>query len=347
MFANEKGSYSKTLEVSRENSNRSTTMLNTDFLLKAGNYVVNVTNFVTSTTPVLNLIEGPYFRIRRLGDTGESQADAELLYDTVDFTPTPYRTWLELARQMEVFFQGVTDKYNANRDPTDPNSNYDPFYAVSYLEGSGCVQFRLSRWFLNHWYIQVSEEIQGVLRFPKFLYGVRAVVYLNSNEYTSGDLYQDATGFVADYETNNVGDVTLIVNGEIPLSELDQRESIDVYSTFPMRSKVIMIEGKEEREHILFRLPYAEQHTFSSTSSFSNNTLVNDISMVKEDMEIGLIDLCERHAETLHQLLLPGKIRNVQLRIAVRYKTRAGIVEKDFDFTNGFWYLRLLFVKKV
>ena len=73
-----------------------------------------------------------------------------------------------------------------------------------------------------------------------------------------------------------------------------------------------------------------------------------DIANIQEDLDIGLTNLCDKHATTLHQGLLSGVIRNIQLRIAIRYISSSGIVEKDFDFTNGgFWYLRLLFVKKV
>jgi hypothetical protein len=281
----------------------------------------------------------------------ETQADAEQLADPIDFTPTPYRTWLELARQMERFFQKLTDVYNTGRDPGDPNSHYDPFYAVSYVQGSGCAQIQLSRWFLSDRYIEVTnEEIRTLLHLPRFLFKVLAApnAYITSNQNASTDLYQDALGFRGNFITNGVAeDDRLVVNTDVPLAELDQRESIDVYSTFPMRSKILVIDNVEEHEHILFRLPYAEQHRFTSISTFTNNTLVQNNSHVKEDMEIGLIDLCDRHAETLHQLLLPGKIRTVQLRIAVRYKTAAGIVERDFDFSNGFWYIRLLFCKKV
>jgi hypothetical protein len=353
MFANEKGSYSKTLEVSRENSNRSNTTLSTDFLLKAENYVVNVTNFVTSTTPVLNLIKGPFFTVRPVGDNNEDQDDAEQKDQAREFEPTPYRTWLELARQCEKFFNGITDTWNVGR----PFPNIDMFHSVSYLKSSGCLRLRLSHQFLSQYYIEVNPKIQKILRLPRFLYTVRHALnndYISSNTHTDDEFYlEDAppggiAGFQGDFRTNGVAAIpSMYVNSEIPLSELDQRESIDVYSTFPMRSKIIAMDGEEEHEHILFRLPYAEQHTFKSISTYVNNEYVRNKAEVIEDMEIGLVDLCARHAETLHQVLLPGRIRAVFLRIAVRYKTLDGIKEEEFDFSNGFWYIRLLFVKKV
>ena len=62
-FANEKGGYQKTLEVSRENSNRTQTMLQTDFLKKGENYILNITDFVTSTSPPMNLLTGPFLTV--------------------------------------------------------------------------------------------------------------------------------------------------------------------------------------------------------------------------------------------------------------------------------------------
>ena len=108
------------------------------------------------------------------------------------------------------------------------------------------------------------------------------------------------------------------------------------------------MDGQEEHAHILFRLPFAEQHSFASKSSFqTGGTMVRQMSNISENIDVGLTNMCDKHATVLHQKLLPGNIRNVQLRVMVRYKTMDGIVERDMDFKNGFWYVRLLFVKKV
>ena len=108
-FVNEKGGYTKVLEITRENSNRSVTMLKEDFLTKSENYVLNVTDFVTSTSPPLNEIDEPYFRIMPRGDYHETLVQAELrlpgFLDKVnvrEFRPKNYRTWMELARQMTI-----------------------------------------------------------------------------------------------------------------------------------------------------------------------------------------------------------------------------------------------------
>ena len=57
MIANSRNGVLKTLEISRDNSNESVTMLRDDFLKKPENYTLNVSKFITNTTPVLNLID--------------------------------------------------------------------------------------------------------------------------------------------------------------------------------------------------------------------------------------------------------------------------------------------------
>ena len=153
--------------------------------------------------------------------------------------------------------------------------------------------------------------------------------------------------FRSNYRTNCCAE-TFSFAGPRPLTHFEQRVSVDVYSTFPLKSKILTYDGVEEHEHILFRLPYAEQHSFTSTTDFVDGNMSRDLGEISEKLDVGLTNLCDMHATTLHQLLLSGTIRNVQLKIAVRYMTKSGIVEKDFDFSNGgFWYVRLLFVKKV
>ena len=108
-YANEKGGYQKALEITRENSNRSTTTLSTDFLQKTENYLLNVTDFVTNTSPPMNIIEGFYVRVLPLGNAGHTLAQAALVGEAfapvVEFTPTVYRTWLDLGRQLDFFFK--------------------------------------------------------------------------------------------------------------------------------------------------------------------------------------------------------------------------------------------------
>ena len=355
-YANEKGSYQKSLEITRENSNRSTTSLNTDFLKKSENYILNVTDFVTNTSPPMNLLTGYYFRIMPMGNQNETllaAAQALPTFRQLEFEPTVYRSWLELGRQMELFFNDVSTRDNearvANGDPAVNN------YAVFYINQDGKLFLKLSEEFLKYRYIQFSTDVQAILGLTSpFVFKVRetaaGVSYTDQSVLAGGDYYSifAAPGIFAafNFRTHGSGGPHSITAAR-PLVNFEQRESIDVYSTFPLKSKILTFNGIETHEHILFRLPYAEQHSFSSTSTFRTGDALDNLANVSENLDVGLTNMCAKHADTLHQTLLSGIIRNVQLRIAIRYMTLDGIVERDMDFTNGFWYARLLFVKKI
>ena len=352
-YANEKGGYQKSLEISRENSNRSITNLHADFLQKAENYLLNVTDFVTNTSPPMNLLSGAYFRILPLGDQNESLlvagVAAQAYEREVDFEPTVYRTWLELARQLEAFFQTLTADYNAAVVIQEPQ------YAEFYMTQDGKFSLQLSAAFLSRRYIVFSSDLQKILDCPPYVFKVRetadagAIHRTHNTRNADGGAYSLflANGtFGFNFRTHGSGE-TFNYQAPRPLINFEQRESIDVYSTFPMKSRITTNSGKEEHEHILFRLPYAEQHSFVCSSTFQTSNMGSNLANISENIDVGLTNLCDKHSNTLHQTLLSGRIRNVILRVAVRYMTLDGIVERDMDFKNGFWYLRLLFVKKV
>ena len=339
-YANQKGGYQKSLEVTRENSNRSTTMLSTDFLKKGENYILNVTDFITNTSPPMNLLEGNFLRILPLGNYPENPADAQVAFGAktpVDFEPVVYRSWLELARQIEEFFKKLSF------------AEGDDDYAKFYITFDGKPNLFLSDDFLSHRYVQVSPYVQDILDWPEYIFKVREVAGVNVYHTHVDDYLLFNKNGVFPYNFRLFGCAeTFHFAGPRPLTHFEQRVSVDVYSTFPLKSKILTYDGKEEHEHILFRLPYAEQHSFTSNTMFLEGNMSSDVGEISEKLDVGLTNLCDMHATTLHQLLLSGTIRNVQLKIAVRYMTKSGIVEKDFDFSNGgFWYVRLLFVKKV
>ena len=106
--ANLKGGFLKTLTVSRTASSTSTTTLKDDFLKKTENYVCQIPRFIMNNATKLSLIEEVMFEIRMKDNPG---VDASIVnfpdeWNRADFqfTAKPYRTWVELARQMERFF---------------------------------------------------------------------------------------------------------------------------------------------------------------------------------------------------------------------------------------------------
>ena len=370
-FANEKGGYQKTIEVVRQNSNTSITMLKVDFLKKTANYILNVTDFVTNTTPPLNLIEEPYFTIMPRGYVNETLADAEfrlpifLQTDSIRyFRPTYYRTWLELARQIDLFFEKLTTAYMVDNGIGNPN------FAVSSVDRSGKLRIDLSSAFLHGdavinqqntddnrpgylgLYLEVGPATQTILGMDPYIFSLLDVYGVRYNEADGHEQLMDflPNGNLVFTDVQEPDNISHHIISLKPLSNFDRRLSIDVYSTFPMKSKLLTQNGIEQHEHILFRLPFAEQHNFKTRIAFSqtsNLTLEGAGSNISENSDVGLTNLCDKHPETLHQLLLPGNIQNVQLSLYVRYLTEDDeFIETPMDFTNALWYLRLLFIKK-
>jgi hypothetical protein len=217
------------------------------------------------------------------------------------------------------------------------------------LSAGGKMNLFLSRDFLADRYIEVHSDVMKILDCPKYIFKVRELVAgaYHTNLEAGYSMFQANGQFAHNYRTIGIQEAFTFSTPR-PLSNFEQRESIDVYCTFPMKSKISVFNEVEEHEHILFTLPYSEQHQFTSKAAFKGGIMSDNIAEIQEDLDIGVTNLCDRHATTLHQGLLSGVIRNIQLRIAIRYINTEKVTEKDFDFTNGgFWYLRLLFVKKV
>ena len=107
--ANKRGGFVKSLEISRDGSNRSNTMLKNTFLKKGSNYVCQLTKFITNLTPKLNLDSEIMFEILPRGPAGASADTTTFAAHWRDewrqFTPTPYFSVCDLAMQLEKFFK--------------------------------------------------------------------------------------------------------------------------------------------------------------------------------------------------------------------------------------------------
>ena len=70
--ANSKNSFSRRLEILQMNNHESRTTLSSEFLTKTENYTMQIERFVINTTPVINLIDGPYMEILYLPTVGSA-----------------------------------------------------------------------------------------------------------------------------------------------------------------------------------------------------------------------------------------------------------------------------------
>ena len=61
--SNKRGGFLKSLEINRQNSNTSETILKDKFLSKTDNFVCEVSRFIISNSPQINLIDEDMFQV--------------------------------------------------------------------------------------------------------------------------------------------------------------------------------------------------------------------------------------------------------------------------------------------
>ena len=416
--ANVKGGYSKTLTISRTASPESVTTLKDDFLKKTEDYICQIPTFVMNNATQLSLVDEVMFEIRPKGlpdaDEATIQFDGWVVSDYA-FRPKTYRTWLDLARQLERFFHkfGVTAELLGFQIPDTaalPNPDYADYAGlyvrtpqeivdggypytnvelraggairvVSYemlaaqgpndfpegrhvkftLDDDGRFKLEFDPWFSNYFYIKVGAVTQVKCGFPKYMFTVRLadgshITHFDPpgvtglfNELPVLDAFGNPTG-----ETflgfNNDSDRAVTVRmGSTSINTLeawDDRLSVDVIATFPVSSKISVLNGKENRDILLARFSISDYETNSSEVLVAQGRL-QSVNAMNEVLKIGLEDLCRGNPDHTSVFMLPGKIRHINIKLETRYFSDGKIVTQKMDMRDGTWILKLLFTKKV
>ena len=335
--SNARGGYIKSLEINREGSHTSITTLRNELLKKANHYVCQIPRFITNTTPRLNLIDEVYVEILKRNDEDHTVATtAEDIPASVrQFKPQIYRTYLELARQLEVFCKKL-----------DAYTGFDNGLTFCLLD-SGMFTLTLSGEFATAHYLKFGAEFQKHTGFRELMFHV-----FDGNEYfvnsVEGGEFQliDVYGY---FEGENLEDVEIsrTFQSARPLSCFDHRLSQDIVATFPISTTTICFDGTESHDFLLARFPlndYVEM--YSKIEGTAQHVRRNRI--IQETVNLGLEDLCRQNPNTINTFLLPGELRHCNFTLQTRYLSDGKITSVSSDFTNGgFWSLKLLFSKKV
>ena len=332
--ANQKGGYLKRLSVSRDGESTSITTFRERFLKKTENYVLQIPRFITSATPKLNLISEAMFSIYVRANVAYLLPAAPVY----TFTPTNYRSWSELGRQMQLFFKGVSE------DELDEH-----FIEFSVLD-DGCFRLNLSVNFCKLYYIKVGPETQKKTGFPEYMFQVRGT------EGTVTRHFDHTDGLKYLIETDPLGiprfaayqdDVTepIKFDSRFPLDSFDTRISLDVIVTFPMSSRISVFNGKEGREFMLARFPLTDYKQLHSRIDVPTGVL-SAATTIKEVIQTGLQDLTLTNPEMISVFMLPGTIYHANFQLNTRYYSEGKIVSVPTDMENGFWNIELLFSKK-
>jgi len=381
--ANKRGTFVKSLEISRDGSNRSNTMLKNTFLKKANNYVCQLTKFVTNLTPKLNLDEEVMFEILPRGPAMASRDNttfpAHWKNRWRQFTPKPYFSVCDLALQLETFFKRfsyIVRRQGANNIVGDIDAAYlattqFPFVKHNNVEGDddgwgaielteelkyptickfvmnadGTFTISVTDEFVQNFYIRVGEQTQIKTGFPEFMYisNIDGVDVSFADFEVPTDGLFDNAGLFV--ASANVIDFEFEFHTEFSMTAFDERLSIDVQATFPISNSISVVDGVEEHEFILARFPLSDYKRFD-TDLIGDDVQLSDFVQITEDVNVGLEDLARGNPNITSIYLLPGSIRQVTIELFTRYYVNGLVRRVATDMTQGFWSLKMIFSKK-
>ena len=341
-IANRTGGFYRSLEISRDDSNLSETVLNDDFLIKTNNYIVQVQHFVSSNVQRLNTVDEILFQVLRRGGPFEGPDDVVIgIPDNIaQFRPTSYFSIIELGRQLKEWTTNINDFLNVPLAV--------PLQHISSsFNASGKWSFTLYPDFSSLFYISVGEQTQNLTGFRSYIFAL-----LNPdlgrdvwNERDLSSLHLINGGFFAYDGTIDATTQAFTFSSTRPLSAFDQRLSLDVVATFPISTKPAVLNGRETNDYVLARFPTsAHQQRWHSIDMYSENLLGN--IRIRERINTGLEDMTNNNTESIANHMLNGKIKHCNFKLENRYLVDGKIVRKACDFKNGFFNIKLLFSKR-
>ena len=338
-IANIKGGFYKTLEVNRDDSNVSETILTDAMLTKTNNYIVQVQNFVNSNTQPLNTLDEALFTIKPRGtDTQAPETVVALPVGISIFQPSSYFSILELSRQLDKFCERFTESQNfANDNGLEFTLNQD-----------GTFLFKLYPEFSTNFYIELSEAAQKLTGFRQYIFVINDGVedIGNVTDTSHLDLLDPYNFFTYDNT-----DATYDVEEEHefpslrPLTAFDWRLSLDVIATFPISTKPSIVDSKETNDYVLARFPSNDyQHIQTQLETFDDEIL--STTTLIEKVNIGLENMTRNNTEAISNFMLNGKIQHINLKLETRYFFDGKIIRVPTNVKHGFFSLKLLFSKR-
>jgi hypothetical protein len=206
--------------------------------------------------------------------------------------------------------------------------------------------FTLDPIFCSNFYIEVSPIMQNRLGLPPQIFCLSDLAG-NLNTHDDSSLFTDAGGVFIDETVGRYAPLVEFRNkSQFSVNELDDRLSLDVICTFPNSNKIMVLNGKEEHEYVLGRFNLNDYKRFETVAESNDNGLTGRIG-IRENMFAGLENLTRGNPDIESNFLLPGEIQLVKLKLMIRYFQNGKILSKAADLGNGFWYLTLMFSKKV
>ena len=330
--SNAKNSLTKRLEILKIASNESRATLQSIFLTKTQNYSIQVERFVTNTTPVINLISGPYLEIYDLNPEGSPDyINIGQPITNGTFSPDNPKTVLEVMYQLNEFV------------------NLHPGLTVRFEPGFE-IRFTMTVAFQQQFFLKLNAEFAALMHLPEYIFYFRNIggtadssaVYPQTFANLALLFYGAGTTILERVGATTSTAIRSFDSGR-SLKSLDTRLEYDVSCTINTDSKIEVFDGVESRKRVLARFPIGEM--ISRYDILNVNSTDNSVS---EIVNVGLQDLTRKNPNSQILLLSNGEILVLNTMIEVRYMQNQKIVTKPANFSNdGFFFLQLLFSKRL
>jgi len=367
----------KTIQITRDGSNQSNTMLKTTFLKTTENYVCQMTKFITNITPVLNSDSEIMFEILPKGDQNTQVANtafpAYWKNEWRQFSPRPYYSVTELAVQIRRFlhrFGFLVRKIGTNNIAGELTANEIATSAYPFVSRNITVQgvnFVNNGWealadegrlvnfkllpdgrftlqftneFSTNFYIRVGPAAQKKTGYPEYLFvteGAQIYTAQNGVEF----LFENGE-FTYDPEVDGK---PYDYESRFAMNNFDDRLSLDVVLTIPISNQISIVDGIEEHEYILARFALSDYKRFDTTTKLLEDRVSAQIT-IEEDINVGLEDLARNNPNQSTIFMMPGDIRQISMRLYTRYYFQGTIKRIETNMDQGFWSTKLLFTKK-
>jgi hypothetical protein len=330
--ANAKNTFTRRLEILQSGSNESRTTLQSVFLSKTENYSIQVERFVTNTTPVINLIEGPYLEIYNLPPEGHGNY-INVGAPVASFSPDNPKTVLEVMYQLNEFVK--------EQSGLGLNVRFEPGFEI---------RFTMHYHFQRNYFIKFNNEFASLMHLPEYTFffrnyaddGDSVSTYPQTLENLALLFYGAGTTIL---QRIGIATSTLLRSFDSgrSLKSLDTRLSYDIMCTLNTDSKIEVLGGVESRKKLLARFPIGEL-----ISRYDILDVVSKQNSVSEIVNVGLEDLTRKNPDSQILNLGNGEVLVLNTKIECRYMQDQKIVTTPADFVhNGFFFLQLLFSKRL
>lgn len=384
-IANQKGGFNVTLRVTQNGSAESMCVLQKPILKKAENWSLQITDLFINKTPALNRQLNEQLRIVPIADGGVFSAGyrpsdyiftPENCYTVMEYviqlqqffnrfsflfwrygianslgtTPEQEAEFITGASIATTAVNYTHSNYVRNPDWEEGDEDGDEFVDEGYnnliqicsasLDSDLKLRIHLKTQFLANFYIRLQDHFATRMGFPPILY---LIVIDGQEQHEPPEVFGELDAFIIQARIPPAGQTVV---SDKTIRELDDRVSLDLFSTFPASRKINVVNGVEQHEYLLARFDLSDYKTFESLTTHTSTEMVGSTE-ITETYEGGLENMTRGNPDYESNHLLSGSLQHVHLMLRTRYNEQGVMKTIPTEMNDGFWHCKMLFSKKL